>query len=101
YELLRRWLEDGAPEPSDKDPIVTKLEVTPARRLMAPGEQQQITVRAAWGGAKAETVDVTPWAQYDSLNPSIAEVNAAGLITARAAGETHVMIRYCGQVGVV
>src|SRR5439155_3353070 len=34
YELLRRWLEDGAPEPSDKDPIVTRLEVTPAKRLM-------------------------------------------------------------------
>src|SRR5436190_13304697 len=29
YELLRRWLEDGAPEPTDNEPIVARLEVTP------------------------------------------------------------------------
>ncbi len=103
YELLRRWLEDGAPEPTPKDPQCSGLAVTPAKRLMKPGDQQQITVHATWTSeqGKSETVAVTPWAQYDSLNPAIAEVNAAGLITAKAAGETHVMIRFCGQVGVV
>src|SRR5205085_10716118 len=42
YELLKRWLEDGAPEPTPRDPVVTGLDVWPAHRLLVPGEQQQL-----------------------------------------------------------
>src|SRR5437899_2021924 len=41
YQLLRRWLEDGAPEATAQDPVVTRLEVTPRRELMTPGARQQ------------------------------------------------------------
>jgi hypothetical protein len=103
YEVLKRWLEDGAPEPAASDPVVTRLEASPAKRLMAPGERQQITIHATWTDAKgrSERVDVTSIAQYDALNNSIADVTPGGLITAKAAGETHIMIRFCGQVAVV
>src|SRR5439155_6074028 len=39
YTYLKRWLEDGAPEPTAKDPEVTALEVWPAKRIMVPGDQ--------------------------------------------------------------
>ena len=39
YQILRRWLEDGAPEPAATDPHVTKLVVWPARRIVAGGVQ--------------------------------------------------------------
>ncbi len=35
YDLIRRWLEDGAPEPGPKDPTVTAIEVWPPRRVVA------------------------------------------------------------------
>lgn len=99
YLTLRQWLEDGAPAPATKsDVTVTKLDVFPAARLMVPGEQQQLSVTATWSDGTRE--DVTTTAQFDALNDAVAEVTAGGLITAKTAGETHVMIRFGGQAEV-
>jgi hypothetical protein len=98
YDRLRRWLEDGAPAPRPTDPTVSKLEIFPPRRILKPGEQQQLVLRATWSNGKVE--DVTRLAQYDSLNDSLASVQGEGLVQCRQAGETHIMIRYCGQAGV-
>jgi hypothetical protein len=95
YVYLKRWLEDGAPEPSAKDPEVASVEVWPARRILVPGEQQQLLVRARWTDGKTE--DVTSTAQFSTLNDGVAGVSAEGLITAKQAGETHIMLRFCGQ----
>jgi hypothetical protein len=99
YNLLRTWLEDGAPAPGGKEPVVTHLDLWPSHRLMVPGEQQQIIVRAVWGDG--QTHDVTRWAQYDSLNDSIAKISRDGIITAADRGETYIMIRFAGQASVV
>jgi hypothetical protein len=98
YTLLKRWLEDGAPAPGTADPMVTALEVWPARRVMVPGEEQQIIVRATWSDGRVE--DVTNIAQYDALNDSVAGVSAGGLVTAKGRGETYIMIRFGGQATV-
>jgi len=95
YNLIKMWLEDGAPEAKATDASITGLEVFPAKRVMVPGEQQQIAVRATWSDGRKE--DVTAFAQYDPLNESVATITPQGLISARTRGETHVMIRYCGQ----
>ncbi|MCI0461852.1 MAG: DUF1553 domain-containing protein [Gemmataceae bacterium] len=99
YAILKRWLEDGVPEPSPRDPEVTGLEVWPLKRLMVPGEEQQILVRATWKDGRTE--DVTATAQFDSLNDSVAAVTKAGLVTAKGRGETHVMVRFGGQATVM
>ena len=39
-------------------------------------------------------------AQFDALNEAVAAVNADGLVTAKAKGEAHVMIRFGGQAAV-
>jgi hypothetical protein len=99
YELLKQWLEDGAPEPSPRDPVVTGLDVWPAHRLMVPGEQQQLLARATWSDGRVE--DVTATALFDALNDSVAAVTPQGLVTAHGPGETHVMVRFGGQATVV
>jgi hypothetical protein len=99
YQVLKSWLEDGAPEPAARDPHPTALQVWPAHRVMVPGEQQQILVRATWSDGKTE--DVTSTAQFDALNEAVAAVTPAGLITARSRGEAHVMVRFLGQATVV
>jgi hypothetical protein len=94
YNTLRRWLEDGAPEPTATDPEVTKLDAWPPKRLMIAGERQQLIVRAHWSDGRV--TDVTPWARYDALHDAIAAVSPAGLVTANGPGEGHVMIRFAG-----
>jgi hypothetical protein len=98
YNRLRQWLEDGAPPPDAKDAVVERLEIFPPSRLMQPGEQQQLAITAVWSDGKRE--DVTGTAQFDALNDSVAGVTSGGLITAKAAGETHVMVRFGGQAGI-
>ena len=98
YSVLKKWLEDGVPEPAAKDPIVTSIEVWPAHRIVVPGEQQQLIVKAIWQDGRKE--DVTPTAQFDSLNDSVAAVTPTGLVTAKGRGETHIMIRFGGQATV-
>jgi len=96
YARIRQWLEDGAPAPdARRDPVVTRLEVFPKSRLMTPGEQQQLAVTAVWSDGRRE--DVTGTAQFDALNDAVAAVTPAGLITAKAAGDTHIMVRFGGQ----
>ncbi len=109
YVRIRQWLEDGAPAPvaaspganPDRkgggvgDPEVTRLEVFPKARVMSPGEQQQLAVTAVWSDGRRE--DVTTTAQFDALNDSVAGITPMGLVTAKTAGETHVMIRFGGQ----
>jgi hypothetical protein len=94
FATLRSWLEDGAPEPAANDPHVTKIDAWPPKRLMVPGESQQLIVRATWSDGR--TTDVTPWAQYDALSDAVAGVTPAGLVTAKGPGEGHVMVRFAG-----
>jgi hypothetical protein len=98
YALLRGWLEDGAPEPDAKEPAVTALSIWPAKRVMVPGERQQLIARATW--ADGRMTDVTDFAQFDGLNDSVASVTRGGLVTAKGRGETHVMVRFMGQATV-
>ncbi|HVL13424.1 MAG TPA: DUF1549 domain-containing protein, partial [Gemmata sp.] len=95
YTRMRQWLEDGAPAPTAKDPEVAKLEVFPPGRVMVPAEQQQLAVTAVWSDGRRE--DVTATAQFDAINDGVASVTPAGLVTAKTAGETHVMVRFGGQ----
>lgn len=99
YELLRTWLEDGAPGPIKGEATLKGLEVWPTSRQMKIGQTEPIIVRAAWSDGTFD--DVTPVAQFDALNESIAAVTPEGLITARGVGQTHIMVRFSGQARVV
>jgi hypothetical protein len=98
YALLRSWLEDGAPAPAANDPTVTALAVWPPRRVMVPGEKQQLLARGTWSDGRTE--DVTALARFDALNDAVASVTPDGLVTAKGPGETHVMVRFMGQATV-
>lgn len=98
YNLIRQWLADGAPEPSANDATVESLSVLPSARLLTPGEQQQYIVQAVWSDGTIE--DVTAAAQFDALNDGVASVSANGLLTAKDRGETHIMVRFAGRVGI-
>jgi hypothetical protein len=98
YEILKRWLEDGAPAPAANDVAVDKVEIWPSKRIMTPGETQQLLVTATWSDGRRE--DVTETARFDTLNDGVAAVSPNGLVTAKANGETHIMVRFGGQAEV-
>lgn len=98
YDTLRRWIEDGAPAPTAKDPTVTKLEIWPPARVLVVGEQQQLLARVVWSDGLVE--DVTPLVSFDAINEGVAAVTPAGLVTAKGLGESFVMARFQGQATV-
>lgn len=98
YQILKRWLEDGAPEPPRDELFVAKIEIWPPKRIMTPGETQQLLVSATWSDGRRE--DVTDTARFDTLNDGVATIAPNGMVTAKDRGETHIMVRFGGQATV-
>lgn len=59
----------------------------------AVGKQVQLTT-TAFGGYGGDTADYTRRATYTSSDPSVAEVSASGVLTAKAPGTTTITARY-------
>ncbi|MFO1062548.1 MAG: DUF1549 domain-containing protein [Pirellulales bacterium] len=99
YRLLLRWIEQGMPYGTDKDPVLTGITVLPTERMMNKNAEQQLTVVATYSDGSTE--DITRTAQYESNNTDLATVSTSGLIaTKQRSGDVAVMARYQGQVAV-
>jgi hypothetical protein len=97
YRLIARWIEQGMPYGSDKDPVVVGIKCLPEGRLMERGGDQQISTVAVYSDGSTE--DVTQMALYEPNDTEMAEVTAAGLVkTLDLSGEVAIMARYQGQV---
>ncbi len=97
YRMLYRWIEQGMPRGSDKDPTVAKIECVPAGRVMDRDSQQQISVIATYTDGSTE--DVTRMALFEPNDNEMAEASITGLVkTLGLAGEVAIMARYQGQV---
>lgn len=98
YQMLVAWLRAGAPGPKTDAAEVTRIEVTPNRRVGQLGMKQQLRVVATY--SDDTTRDVTAWAKYDSMDESMISVDADGLVSVVGRGQAPVMIRFQGQAGV-
>jgi Protein of unknown function (DUF1549)/Protein of unknown function (DUF1553) len=96
YHVLLGWLRAGAPPPDASEAHLTRLEVLPGDRLMAPREQQHLLLRATF--SDGHSADVTPRALFKSNDDATATVTDDGLVTAAMPGETAIMARYMDQV---
>lgn len=97
YRILYRWIEQGMPYGSEKDPVVVGIQCFPAGRVMDRQTDQQIVTLATYSDGTVE--DVTRMALYEPNDPEMAEVNNAGLVkTHNTPGEVAIMARYQGQV---
>ncbi len=97
YRLIARWIEQGMPYGSEKDPVVTGIKCLPEGRIMDRGSDQQITTLAIYSDGTTE--DVTQMVLYEPNDTEMAEVTIGGLVkTLDLAGEVAVMARYQGQV---
>lgn len=97
YRLVYRWIEQGMPYGSEKDPVVVGIRCLPDGRVMDRGAEQQVTVVAMYSDGSTE--DVTRMALYEPNDPEMAEVSVTGLVkTHDLSGEVAIMARYQGQV---
>lgn len=99
YRALVGWIKAGAPGLSEFEARVQKLEVIPDQPWMsAPKARQRLIVTAILTDGTAH--DVTDKVLFSSNDDAIAAVDGDGMVTANRAGETAIMVRYLGQVGV-
>ena len=94
YELLRLWLEQGAPGPIADEAVVKGLTVLPSRRVLEPGQDQHLVAIATLSDGSER--DVTAEAKFDTLNEGVAKVDSIGLAHTIGQGETNILVRYQG-----
>ena len=99
YNLLRRWVAEGAEFGDPNAAKVASVSVYPDQRLMARNGEQQLVVIAHYTDGRSE--DVSMMAQYEPNVMEMAEVSSDGLVTvANQAGDVAIMVRYQSQVAV-
>jgi hypothetical protein len=100
YQVLRTWIESGAPKRSNGAKSVQKLvqlDVSPAEILMTDAKQSQaLRAIARWDNGTSE--DVTTLCRFFSNDTSVAEVNEQGVVVGGDRGDTHVVVSYDNAV---
>jgi hypothetical protein len=96
YRVIKEWIAAGAPPPTDKDPLITGIEVSPVSATLAPNAEQQITVRASYSDGHQE--DVTRWVRFNSTNEGVATVDDSGHVKMTGAGEAAITCSYSSRV---
>ncbi len=99
HKLLLDWIRAGAPGPLKDEKEATKLDVTPAKSILRPGQEVQLRVMAEF--APGQQRDVTWLSRFDSNDAGMAEVDAHGKVRVRRHGETAVRVSFQTQVAVV
>ncbi len=93
YNLILKWLQNGAKNDTVETGDFAKLEVLPKELVFRKGgEAVQLKVLAHWKDGTVE--DVTQLTRFRTNDESVAAVNDTGLVTAKTPGDTHVVAFY-------
>ncbi len=98
YKIIATWLTAGAPGPSDQDPTVERLEMSPATAVLDTVKSQQIQVNAVYSNGQIE--DVTRWVKYTSTNETVAQVDDLGKVTIIGHGEGAITGWFSSKIAV-
>jgi Protein of unknown function (DUF1549)/Protein of unknown function (DUF1553) len=92
YDIVAGWIASGMPAPSDADPRLSRIEVSPSDRTLAADATVPLSVVAHF--SNGETADVTRWAKYGSADETVAHVDDRGQITMKGPGETAISVAF-------
>lgn len=98
HRVILKWLKAGAPGPLENEPALSKLEVSPAARVLQIGQKLQLTVKAQFSDAGIR--NVTWLTRFDSNDAGTVSVDSSGVVVARRQGETAIRATFMGQVAV-
>ncbi len=96
YEILRKWVADGAPfDDAPEAPRLASLEVTPLQEVFfAPANEVTLSVKAHFTDGTVK--DVNRWAIYEPSTLNL-EVSEDGHVASLRPGETTVAVRFLDQ----
>lgn len=93
YQTLLKWIEAGAPDDSGAVPEVIGITLSNTSVVFdQPSGQLPLQVTANY--SDGSTRDVTSLSRFFSNNPSVAQIDAQGLVTGHGFGDTNVFGRY-------
>lgn len=93
YNLVLRWIQEGAKLDVAETGEFDRLEVNPKEIVFGKaGETKQLQVVAHWKDGTVE--DVTQLTRFRTNDESVAEVSATGLVTCKEKGDTHIVAFY-------
>ncbi len=95
YEILRRWIADGALDSAHDLPPLTSLDATPGEQVLYE-PQRDVQLKAIAHFADGSTRDVTQLAVYEVSQPNITVSSSASASFAKP-GEATVLVRYLDQ----
>ena len=96
YQLLGKWISDGAKAPGSDDPQLTSVQVMPDVVTLKPGDQQQLIVTARYSDGREE--DVTEWAKFSSSNATVATVSPEGQTEVIGHGQGAIVVWFSSQI---
>ncbi len=93
YKTVLAWIAAGAPDDVGSVPDVADIAVSqPAVVFEKAGVAQELKVTATY--ADGSTRDVTALSLFGTNNPSVADIDAQGRVTAKGPGDTTVFARF-------
>lgn len=99
WDLIVSWIRQGMPYGSESDAKLQRIEIIPAVRRMHFNTSQQLSVIGHYSDGTKR--DVTRLASYESNQPDMALVRDNGTVSVSTTpGESAVMVRFQGEVGV-
>jgi hypothetical protein len=97
YEMLRRWIAQGAEDDSSRAAPLTKLEIIPNRQiLIEPKRDLELRVLANFGDGSIR--DVTNLARFSLNDEAIARVSPNGKVERLTKGEVAVSAEYMSRM---
>ncbi len=99
YEVLLGWIRAGTPRTPKSAPVLERIEVEPAERIMTAGGEQPLKVFAHYSDQSRR--DVTHLTMFQSNDSTSAAVSPTGLIKAGPLpGEAAIMARFMEKFAV-
>jgi len=97
YQSLLDWIRAGAPGPSETDPRLEALSITPATvRLAKAGEETKVRVTARFSDGAQQ--DVTDLCTLSITDPDVANLGPGGGVRSKGRGDCMVVARYPGAL---
>jgi hypothetical protein len=95
YAILSRWIKAGSRPDQPDTPVLKKIEVTPAAKVvLEPVDRVQLRVQATFSNGSVR--DVSRLAVYEVSN-QVAAVTPKGEVERQEMGETTILVRYLDQ----
>lgn len=93
YNLLLKWIQDGAKDDSKQTGELARLEITPSELIFNKiGDSIPLRVVAHWTDGTQE--DVTELTRFKTNDETVANVSVTGLVTCTGKGDSHVVASY-------